>query len=132
MDDTIGIAVTGASGRMGQMLIRTITETDGVHLAAAIERTGHDWVGQDVGQAMGGAASGVVVTDDAAQAIATADVVIDFTAPEATLAFSAICADAGVAHVIGTTGMTDAQIAELQPASKRTTTTRSTRHPAPR
>ncbi|WP_339772879.1 4-hydroxy-tetrahydrodipicolinate reductase [uncultured Pseudosulfitobacter sp.] len=118
MADTIGIAVTGASGRMGQMLIRTITETDGVHLAAAIERTGHDWVGQDVGQAMGGAASGVVVTDDAAQAIATADVVIDFTAPEATLAFSAICADAGVAHVIGTTGMTDAQIAELQPASQ--------------
>jgi 4-hydroxy-tetrahydrodipicolinate reductase len=103
---------------MGQMLIRTIAETDGVHLAAAIERTGHDWVGQDVGQAMGGAASGVVVTDDAAQAIAAADVVIDFTAPEATLAFSAICADAGVAHVIGTTGMTDAQIAELQPASQ--------------
>lgn len=118
MADTIGIAVTGASGRMGQMLIRTIAETDGVHLAAAIERTGHDWVGQDVGQAMGGAASGVVVTDDAAQAIAASDVVIDFTAPEATLAFSAICADAGVAHVIGTTGMTDAQIAELQPASQ--------------
>ncbi len=117
MADTIGIAVTGASGRMGQMLIRTIAETDGVHLAAAIERTGHDWVGQDVGQAMGGAASGVVVTDDAGKAIAAADVVIDFTAPEATLAFSAICADAGVAHVIGTTGMTDAQIAELQPAS---------------
>ncbi|MBM1815881.1 4-hydroxy-tetrahydrodipicolinate reductase [Pseudosulfitobacter pseudonitzschiae] len=118
MDDTIGIAVTGASGRMGQMLIRTIAETKGVHLAAAIERKGHDWVGQDAGQAMGGAANGVVVTDDAAQAIASADVVIDFTAPEATLAFSALCADAGVAHVIGTTGMTDAQIAELQPASQ--------------
>lgn len=118
MADTIGIAVTGASGRMGQMLIRTIAETSGVHLAAAIERTGHDWVGQDAGQAMGGAAKSVIVTDDAAQAIAASQVVIDFTAPEATLAFSALCADAGVAHVIGTTGMTDAQIAELQPASQ--------------
>ncbi|MCR8826892.1 4-hydroxy-tetrahydrodipicolinate reductase [Pseudosulfitobacter koreensis] len=119
MADTTGIAVTGASGRMGQMLIRTIAQTDGVHLAAAIERAGHTWVGQDVGQAMGGQANGVIVTDDASRAIAAAQVVIDFTAPEATLAFADLCAQAGVAHVIGTTGMTDAQIAQLEPAARK-------------
>ena len=56
MTQTPGIAVTGASGRMGQMLIREITASDKMHLAAAVERTGHDWVDRDVGEAMGGAA----------------------------------------------------------------------------
>lgn len=53
MTQTPGIAVTGASGRMGQMLIREITASDKMHLAAAVERPGHDWVGRDVGEAMG-------------------------------------------------------------------------------
>lgn len=113
-----GIVVTGASGRMGQMLIQLIVQSEKMHLAGAIERAGHDWVGQDVGAAMGGAAMGVVVTDDAPTAIANAQVVIDFTAPAATLAFSALCAKAGAVHVIGTTGMTDEDIANLAPAAR--------------
>ena len=52
--DTVGIVVTGASGRMGQMLVRTIVESDKTHLAGALERPGHPWVGQDIGEAMGG------------------------------------------------------------------------------
>ena len=113
-----GIVVTGASGRMGQMLINVINESDRATLVGAIERTGHSWVGRDVGEAMGGAAQGVVVTDDALSAISKAQVVIDFTAPSATLMFADLAAQAGVVHVIGTTGMTAEDIAQLEPASR--------------
>ncbi|SFT92817.1 4-hydroxy-tetrahydrodipicolinate reductase [Sedimentitalea nanhaiensis] len=113
-----GIVVTGASGRMGQMLIRTITESDRAHLVGAVERKGHAWVGQDVGKAMGGADLDVVVTDDPLEAFARAQAVIDFTAPAATLEFSTLAAQARLVHVIGTTGLSEEQIEQLQPAAR--------------
>ena len=125
MSDTPGIVITGASGRMGQMLIGQVSGSDRVHLAGAVERAGHAWVGQDIGVAMGGTAVGVIVTDNAAEAMQGAQAVIDFTAPEATLAFAKIAADAGVVHVIGTTGMTDAQIGALDGPSKQTVIVRA-------
>jgi 4-hydroxy-tetrahydrodipicolinate reductase len=119
MTQTTGIAITGISGRMGQMLAREVAAHPDMHLAGAIERAGHDWVGQDVGVAMGGVASGVIVTDDAATGFANAQAVIDFTAPVATLAFAQAAAEAGIVHVIGTTGMSADEIAQLKaPASR--------------
>lgn len=125
MSDTPGIVITGASGRMGQMLIGQVSASDRVHLAGAVERAGHAWVGQDIGVAMGGAAIGVFVTDDPAAAMKDAQAVIDFTAPEATLAFAKVAAAAGVVHVIGTTGMSDAQITGLDAPSKQTVIVRA-------
>ncbi len=113
-----GIVITGASGRMGQMLIKTVTDSDQARLVGVVERKGHDWIGQDVGEAMGGPALGVLVTDDPLEAFAQAQAVIDFTAPEATLEFAALAAQARCVHVIGTTGMSDEQIAALEPASR--------------
>lgn len=113
-----GIVITGASGRMGQMLIKTVTDSDRARLAGVVEREGHDWIGQDVGEAMGGQALGITVTDDPLEAFAQAQAVIDFTAPQATLEFAALAAQARCVHVIGTTGMTDEQIAALEPASR--------------
>ncbi|WP_299951788.1 4-hydroxy-tetrahydrodipicolinate reductase [uncultured Ruegeria sp.] len=113
-----GIVITGASGRMGQMLIKTIADSDQARLVGVVERMGHDWIGQDVGEAMGGQALGVKVTDDPLEAFAQAQAVIDFTAPEATLEFSALAAQARCVHVIGTTGMSDEQIAALEPAAR--------------
>ena len=81
MEELPGIVITGASGRMGQMLIKTVLETDKARLVGAVEREGHDWIGQDVGVAMGGAAVGVSVTDKPLEAFAKAQAVIDFTAP---------------------------------------------------
>lgn len=118
MTDKPGIVITGGSGRMGQMLIRTVLDSDKARLVGVVERSGHAWVDQDVGVAMGGAAVGVTVTDDALQAFASAQAVIDFTAPEATLEFAALAAQARAVHVIGTTGMTDEQIARLEPAAR--------------
>ena len=118
MSDTPGVVVTGASGRMGQMLIRQISNSKRLRLAGAVERAGHAWVGQDIGIAMGGSALGVTVTDEALEAVANAQAIIDFTTPEATLEFAALAAQARAVHVIGTTGMSDAQIAALEPAAR--------------
>ena len=117
MTDLPGIVITGASGRMGQMLIRTLAENPRAQLIGALERPGHDWIGQDVGRAMGGAEIGVTVTDDPLEAIARAHAVIDFTAPAATLEFAILAAQARVVHVIGTTGFEAEHLTKLDAAS---------------
>ncbi|WP_108500825.1 4-hydroxy-tetrahydrodipicolinate reductase [Paracoccus indicus] len=113
-----GIVVTGASGRMGQMLIRLILDNTDVRLAGALERAGHDWIGRDIGQAMGGAPVGVTVSDDAVATIAQAQAVIDFTAPDATVAFAELTAQARAVHVIGTTGMEQRHLDKLAAAAR--------------
>lgn len=116
MADLPGIVVTGASGRMGQTLMRLIADSDKAELVGALERPGHAWVGQDAGVAMGGAALGVTVSDDPLPAFAQAQAVIDFTSPAATVAFSELAAQARAVHVIGTTGLTDADIETIDHA----------------
>ena len=118
MSDLPGIVITGASGRMGRMLASLIATSDKARLVGAVERAGHDWIGQDFGTMLGGAANGVIVTDDPLEAFAQAQAVIDFTAPAATLEFAALAAQARAVHVIGTTGFEPGQIAALEPASR--------------
>ena len=125
MSDLPGIVVTGASGRMGQMLMKTILESDKCKLIGAIEREGHNWVGRDVGEAMGGTAIGVTVTDDPLPVFAQAHAVLDFTAPAATVAFAALAAQARVVHVIGTTGLDNHDLAKLNAASRHATLIRA-------
>ncbi|MTJ05069.1 MAG: 4-hydroxy-tetrahydrodipicolinate reductase [Sediminimonas qiaohouensis] len=118
MTDLPGIVVTGVSGRMGRMLVDTIVQSPRARLIGAVERSGHDWIGQDVGTAMGGAALGVTVTDDAQGALADAQAVIDFTAPAATVEFAALAAQARAVHVIGTTGLSDDDLGHLSAAAR--------------
>ena len=125
MTDVPGIVVTGASGRMGRMLIETVRASPRARLIGAVERPGHDWIGQDVGAAMGGGEIGVTVTDDALAAIAPAQAVIDFTSPAATVEVAAIAAQARCVHVIGTTGMTDEDLAKITAAARHATIIRA-------
>ncbi|MEM8555570.1 MAG: 4-hydroxy-tetrahydrodipicolinate reductase, partial [Pseudomonadota bacterium] len=125
MADLPGIVITGASGRMGQMLIRTVLETAGARLVGAIERDGHEWVGQDVGVAMGGAPVGVEVTDDPLPAFAKAQAVIDFTAPAATVAFAELAAQARAVHVIGTTGFAPGDLDKIAAAARHAVVVRA-------
>lgn len=118
MGDMPGIVITGASGRMGQMLIRTVLASDKARLVGCVERSGNPWVGRDVGEAMGGAALGVVVTDDPLEAFARAQAVIDFTAPAATVEFAALAAQARAVHVIGTTGLEPEHLAKINAAAR--------------
>ena len=118
MTNTPGIVITGASGRMGQMLIKTVMASDRCHLSGVLERTGHAWVGQDIGTAMGGATMGVTVSDDALDVFASAQAIIDFTAPAATVAFAGLAAQARAVHVIGTTGLSDADLKAIDAAAR--------------
>ena len=117
MNELPGIVVTGASGRMGQMLIRTVLDSDKARLVGVVEQADHDWIGRDVGTAMGGATVGLTVTDDALEVFAKAQAVLDFTAPAATVGFAALAAQARAVHVIGTTGLSDADLAKLAHAA---------------
>ncbi|QUJ76510.1 4-hydroxy-tetrahydrodipicolinate reductase [Sulfitobacter albidus] len=125
MAETVGVTIVGASGRMGQMLVNAVRADARLHLVGAVERVGHEWIGCDLGTAMGGAALDLAVTDDAGTAIAACDAVIDFTAPAATIAFAGMAAEAGCVHVIGTTGMSDDEIAQLAEPARRATIIRA-------
>jgi 4-hydroxy-tetrahydrodipicolinate reductase len=113
-----GIVVTGASGRMGQMLIATVRASDRARLVGAVEREGHPWIGRDLGEAMGGAALGITVDADPLPAFARAQAVLDFTAPSATVEFAALAAQARAVHVIGTTGLGPEHLAKIAAAAR--------------
>ena len=113
-----GIVITGVSGRMGQMLVRTVLESDQARLVGAIAREGSPWVGRDLGEAMGGAPLGIIVTDDAVEAIAKAQAVIDFTTPDATVSFAELTAQARAVHVIGTTGFEQHHLDKIKAAAR--------------
>lgn len=101
------IAITGATGRMGRVLIQAVTETDGFEVSVALARTGSSMIGVDAGELAGVGKLGVLITDDLKAVSSDFDVLIDFTRPEATLANLAICREAGKHIVIGTTGFDD-------------------------
>ena len=110
---TVRLAVTGAGGRMGKMLIEAISSTEGVVLTAAIERAGSSLLGADAGELAGVGKSGVTLVGDLHEVIEDFDVLIDFTVPAATVENARICADAQKKIVIGTTGSSDEQKAYL-------------------
>jgi 4-hydroxy-tetrahydrodipicolinate reductase len=111
------IAVAGASGRMGRMLIETITESPDCRLAGALDLLGSPALGQDAAAWLG-QRSGVQITDQLTLGLADAEVLIDFTRPEGTLAHLAACQAAGVKLVIGTTGFTDEQKRQIRAAAE--------------
>lgn len=112
------IAVAGASGRMGRMLIEAVGESTDAVLAGALDVAASPAIGQDA-TAFLGRASGVAVTADPRAGLAGCDVLIDFTRPEGTLAHARTCAELGVQMVIGTTGFDDAGKAALAQAAER-------------
>jgi 4-hydroxy-tetrahydrodipicolinate reductase len=106
------IAVAGASGRMGHMLIEAVLTSGDCRLCGALDLAGSPAIGQDAAAFLG-KPSGVAVTSELHQGLRGAQVLIDFTRPEGTLAHLAVCRELGVAAVIGTTGLTPAQKAEV-------------------
>ncbi|RLK50760.1 dihydrodipicolinate reductase [Alkalispirillum mobile] len=110
---TTRIAIVGAAGRMGRMLIEAVGEAEGAELAAAVDRPGSPFVGADAGELAGIGRLGLTVGDDLEAALAEADVLIDFTLPEATEGVLAACRKTGTALVMGTTGLGDAQLSAL-------------------
>jgi 4-hydroxy-tetrahydrodipicolinate reductase len=106
--------VTGAAGRMGGRVLALVKEASDFQIVGATERSGHSAIGRDVGEVAGIGTVGVKVADNLAGIIAGADVVIDFTAPEASLDHLRAASKAGVAIVVGTTGLTKEHLAEAR------------------
>ncbi|MCD0422341.1 4-hydroxy-tetrahydrodipicolinate reductase [Rubrivivax sp. JA1024] len=114
----VAIAVAGASGRMGRMLVEAVLDSEGCRLSGALDVPGSPALGQDAGAFLG-RTTGVAVAADLRAGLAGADVLIDFTRPEGTLAHLALCRELGVRMVIGTTGFTPQQKAEIAAAAQQ-------------
>lgn len=116
--EPMNAVVPGVSGRMGRMLARALDKAEGLRLAAATERPGHDWIGRDLGACLGGAPRGLIVTDDPVAAFAQAEAVLDFTSPAALPLHAELAAQARAVHVVGTTGLGAAELAALSAAAR--------------
>ena len=118
MTAPLPIAVAGASGRMGRMLVEAVLQSGDCRLSGALDVAGSPAIGQDAAAFLG-RPCGVPVTADLRQGLAGARVLIDFTRPEGTLAHLAVCRELGVAAVVGTTGFSPEQKAEVAALATR-------------
>ena len=114
----IKVGITGASGRMGRALIEAVTHAEGMHLVAAVERPGSSVIGIDAGEMAGLGKVNVPIVDDLRAVVADLDVLIDFTRPAVTLTNLKICHQAAKHMVIGTTGFSEAEKAQIAKAAR--------------
>jgi 4-hydroxy-tetrahydrodipicolinate reductase len=123
---TLHVVVVGCAGRMGRMLVQAVLDADGVMLSGATERPGHDWIGQDLGMAIGlGRPMGLTVSDDPLPLFAGAQAVLDFTAPDAAVAHAEMAAQARIAHVIGATGFAAHHLERLRACARHAAVVRA-------
>lgn len=113
------VAIAGCGGRMGRALVQAVAAAHDLELCGASEVTGSPLVGQDAGSVAGLPPLGVRVTADSEELLAGAGGVIDFTAPQASSALAAHCADRQLPLVIGTTGVGSEELASLKRAAQR-------------
>ncbi len=111
------VAVMGVAGRMGQELVRA-AQAAGCSIVGGIEREGSPAIGSDVGTVAGIGPLGVAVTTDALDVISRCEGILDFTSPKATVEFAGLAANARAVHVIGTTGLTAADEAQIAAAAR--------------
>ncbi len=116
-DDKLAVAVAGASGRMGRMVIRAVLEAPDMRLTGALTAPGEPWVGGDAGALAGREPLGISVTADPQEAFEGAEVVIDFSTPAAVSAFLPAIRTSRAALVSGTTALDSDQFAALEALS---------------
>lgn len=110
----VRIAVAGAGGRMGRRICALASEYEGIKVVGAFEKSGHPVVGADAGEAAGIGRLDVKVSGDVSDVLGQADVIVEFTTPEATLSSIRAASDAGKAMVIGTTGLKGEDVREIE------------------
>lgn len=118
MEKNIRVAVAGAAGRMGRHLVEACVQAQHVDLTVALEHTDSTWLGSDAGELANVGRLAVPITSDLSAAVGHFDVLIDFTQPAATLTHLAICRAAHKRVVIGTTGLSPAQRAQITTLSQ--------------
>jgi 4-hydroxy-tetrahydrodipicolinate reductase len=100
------------------MLVKAIAETNGVVLSGAIEQKGSVALGMDAGLLAGVGNAGVGVTDDPRKALEGAEGILEFSSPAASVIHAALAAEAGIVHVVGTTGLSESDLGKLKAAAK--------------
>jgi 4-hydroxy-tetrahydrodipicolinate reductase len=116
----LGVIVCGAAGRMGSTLVRLIHEGDGMRVVGAVESPNHPQINKDAGEVAGVGKIGVPITAGLAPLLKGKVVVVEFTAPEATLEHAKVAAEKNAPIVIGTTGLDQSQMAEIETLSRST------------
>jgi 4-hydroxy-tetrahydrodipicolinate reductase len=116
----IKIGIIGCAGRMGRMLVAEVLANKACTLAGGVEPAGSPFVGHDMAMLIGEKPCKKLVTDNVEALVKASDAIIDFTAPESTLKAAALAAKAKKIHVIGTTGFSEKQIAELRRHASKT------------
>jgi 4-hydroxy-tetrahydrodipicolinate reductase len=119
-NNRLRLVVSGAMGRMGQALVRHVADDEGCELVGAVERPDHPELGRDIGQLALCRPLAVSLEHDLRNALIGAQAVIDFSAPEASARHADLAAQAGVALVVGTTGLHDEQKARIRAAAEKT------------
>jgi 4-hydroxy-tetrahydrodipicolinate reductase len=113
----IRVAILGAGGRMGRLLVQHVLADARFRLAAAVERPGHPWEGRDIGLAVGAGEVGVCVRSDLSAVLAETEVAVDFSDHRAVVSHAAGCRERGVAWVLGTTGLTPEETEAVRAAA---------------
>ncbi|HIJ36508.1 MAG TPA: 4-hydroxy-tetrahydrodipicolinate reductase, partial [Deltaproteobacteria bacterium] len=116
----VNAIVAGAAGRMGRRIIHMIYQNPETTLVGAFERPGHPDLHEDAGILAGVGELGVKIQESLEEVMAKGDVLIDFTAPEATLNNMRVCSSHGLSAVIGTTGISGKMLQELETLAKKT------------
>jgi 4-hydroxy-tetrahydrodipicolinate reductase len=114
----IKIVVAGATGRMGQTLLRAIAGSKDFTLHAALERKGHPDLGNDAGTLAGLKPMGVALSDDPLMALKDAQALVDFTSPQFSVELAALAAQARIVHVLGTTGLSAGDDEKIRAAAR--------------
>lgn len=114
----MNLAIAGASGRMGRVLTRIVSETPGAKLVGGLEPRGSPAIGADMGELAGIGPLDLPVSDDPQTLLTRVDGIIDFTVPAATLSLVELSAQARIVHVIGTTGIDEAGEARIRAAAR--------------
>lgn len=114
----IRVVVAGAAGRMGRALLGILAATDGIRLSGALESQSCENLGRDSGDHAGFSRNGIAITSDPVPLIASADALIDFTAPAVSVALAGLTAQARIVHVIGTTGFTPDEEKKVRAAAR--------------
>jgi 4-hydroxy-tetrahydrodipicolinate reductase len=112
------IAIAGAAGRMGRTLTRIAAESRDIEIAGGLERDGSPHIGADMGELAGIGKNGRQIVNDAAKLFKEVDGILDFTMPEASARMCEAAAEAGIVHVIGTTGFSESEEDRIRRAAR--------------
>ncbi len=111
----IAVCVAGATGWTGRAVAQAVLAADDLTLVGAVARRS---TGQDLGVVLGGEPVGVLVSTGLADGLAAAHVLVDYTAPEAVKAHALAAVERGVHVVIGTSGLSAEDYADIDAAAR--------------